>query len=83
MLFMNENFWLKQAKELSWVKFPKKIFSKNKNFPKWYEDGELDVYYNLIERHIKKKNWYFFCRLSKKNKIFKNKKNSQSSKYIL
>ncbi len=71
---MNENFWLKQAKELSWVKFPKKIFSKNKNFPKWYEDGELDVYYNLIERHIKKKIGIFFVDSQKKIKFLRIKK---------
>ena len=49
-------YWLNQAKKLKWSNFPKKIFSSDKsNHPRWYEDGKIDIYYNLIERNLKKK----------------------------
>jgi acetyl-CoA synthetase len=52
-------FWGKQAKRLDWFKTPTKI--KNTSFAydnvsiKWYEDGVLNVSYNCIDRHLKKR----------------------------
>ncbi|MFQ3234595.1 MAG: acetyl-CoA synthetase [Paraglaciecola sp.] len=49
-------FWAEQAKSLDWFTFPKKI--KNTSFDsdnvsiKWFEDGELNVAYNCIDRHL-------------------------------
>ena len=52
-------FWGKQAKRLDWFKAPTKI--KNTSFDydnvsiKWFEDGVLNVSYNCIDRHLKKR----------------------------
>ena len=54
----NENFWRKHAQRIDW----RKKFSKVKNVKyskedvsiKWYEDGELNVSYNCIDRNAKK-----------------------------
>jgi acetyl-CoA synthetase len=52
-------FWAKQAKRLDWFKAPTKI--KNTSFAyenvsiKWFEDGVLNVSYNCIDRHLKKR----------------------------
>jgi acetyl-CoA synthetase len=52
-------FWAEQAKSLDWFTFPKKI--KNTSFDshnlsiKWFEDGELNVSYNCIDRHLAKR----------------------------
>ena len=51
----SENFWREQAKILNWRHFPKKI--KDVNFSdhakiKWFEDGELNVAENCIDRHL-------------------------------
>jgi acetyl-CoA synthetase len=54
-----EKFWAKQAKRLDWFKVPTKI--KNTSFAydnvsiKWFEDGVLNVSYNCIDRHLKKR----------------------------
>ena len=54
-----ELFWSKVAKEhISWSKEFTKI--KNTNFYddvsiKWFEDGELNVCYNAVDRHAGKK----------------------------
>ncbi len=51
-----ETFWAEQAKSLDWVTVPTKI--KNTSFDahnvsiKWFEDGELNVTYNCIDRHL-------------------------------
>ena len=50
-----EGFWREQAERLTWSKRPTKI--KNVDFNgdvkiKWYEDGELNVAYNCIDRHL-------------------------------
>ena len=54
-----EKFWAKQAKRLDWFKFPKKIKNTNFSYPKvsikWFEDGILNVSYNCIDRHLKKR----------------------------
>ena len=52
-------FWAKHAKRLDWFKAPTKI--KNTSFAyehvsiKWFEDGILNVSYNCIDRHLKKR----------------------------
>ncbi len=54
-----EKFWAKQAKRLDWFKAPTRI--KNTSFDhenvsiKWYENGVLNVSYNCIDRHLKKR----------------------------
>lgn len=52
----SENFWKKQAERLTWIKPPTKI--KNTSFKapvsiKWFEDGELNITTNCIDRHLK------------------------------
>ena len=52
-------FWGKQAKRLDWFKAPTKIKNTTFEYPnvsiKWYEDGVLNVAYNCIDRHLKKR----------------------------
>ena len=54
-----DKFWAKQAKRLDWFRAPTKI--KNTSFAyenvsiKWFEDGVLNVSYNCIDRHLKKR----------------------------
>jgi len=54
-----DKFWAKHAKRLDWFKAPTKI--KNTSFAyenvsiKWFEDGILNVSYNCIDRHLKKR----------------------------
>jgi acetyl-CoA synthetase len=54
-----EKFWAKEAKRIDWFKFPKKIKNVSFAYPdvsiKWYEDGLLNVSYNCIDRHLKKR----------------------------
>ncbi|MDQ2091396.1 acetate--CoA ligase [Marimonas arenosa] len=51
-----DGFWAKQAERLTWAKTPTKI--KNVSFAhpdvsiKWFEDGELNVSANCIDRHL-------------------------------
>ena len=49
-------FWQAQAKRLDWINFPNKIKNVNYHIPdvsiKWFEDGELNVAYNCIDRHL-------------------------------
>jgi acetyl-CoA synthetase len=52
-------FWAQEAKRLHWFKTPSKI--KNTNFGpgevsiKWFEDGQTNVSYNCIDRHLAKR----------------------------
>ena len=54
-----DKFWAKQAKRIDWFE----IFQENKNatfeYPnvsiRWFEDGVLNVSYNCIDRHLKKR----------------------------
>jgi acetyl-CoA synthetase len=52
-------FWAKHAKRLDWFKAPSKIkntsFAYDKVSIKWFEDGVLNVSYNCIDRHLKKR----------------------------
>jgi acetyl-CoA synthetase len=50
-----ETFWAEQAERLDWMHFPSKIkdvsFSGDVHI-RWYEDGELNVCYNCVDRHL-------------------------------
>jgi len=52
-----EGFWAEQAKRLDWIKAPTKI--KNTSFDRdnvdirWFEDGQLNVAANCLDRHLK------------------------------
>jgi len=50
-----DGFWAEMAERITWFKKPTKI--KNTTFQgnvsiRWYEDGELNVCYNCIDRHL-------------------------------
>ncbi|WP_407642386.1 acetate--CoA ligase [Arboricoccus pini] len=52
----SDTFWREQAKTLKWDKLPTRI--KNVSFVdpvsiKWFEDGELNVSVNCVDRHLK------------------------------
>ncbi|WP_322865979.1 acetate--CoA ligase [Aquicoccus sp. G2-2] len=51
-----ETFWAEQAKALDWTKTPTKIKNVSYTHPdisiKWFEDGELNVSANCIDRHL-------------------------------
>jgi acetyl-CoA synthetase len=53
-----ETFWAKHGKRIDWFKPYTKV--KNTSFEgdvsiKWYEDGETNVSYNCIDRHLEKR----------------------------
>ncbi|MFZ1431528.1 MAG: acetate--CoA ligase [Geminicoccaceae bacterium] len=53
-----QKFWAEMAERLDWIKKPTLI--KNTSFEgdvsiRWYEDGELNVCYNCIDRHLAKR----------------------------
>ncbi len=56
-----EGFWAEQAKSIDWYKpftkdaIKKVNFSKENLEIKWFYDGELNVSYNCIDRHLKTK----------------------------
>ena len=39
-------FWKKNAEDVSWIKFPEKILTKNDFFYEWFSDGILNTSYN-------------------------------------
>jgi acetyl-CoA synthetase len=46
-------FWAEQAKQLHWHKpFTKTLDWSDAPFAKWFDDGELNVAYNCLDRHI-------------------------------
>jgi acetyl-CoA synthetase len=53
-----DGFWLEQAKSLSWFKEPTKSLeytwdTKNRKIEHtWFADGELNVSYNCLDRHL-------------------------------
>ena len=51
-----DGFWAEQAKRLDWFKFPTRIKNSTYAYPdvsiKWFEDGELNVSYNCLDRHL-------------------------------
>ena len=52
-----DNFWSKHAERIHWYKKFTKIkdiqYSKKNVNIKWFEDGNLNVSYNCIDRHAK------------------------------
>lgn len=52
-------YWAKEARRIDWFRFPKKIKNVSYKYPdvsiKWFEDGILNVSYNCIDRHLKKR----------------------------
>lgn len=60
-----EGFWAKLARELLvWHKpFTKTLNEENAPFYKWFEDGELNVSANCLDRHLEtipQQNRYYF-----------------------
>ena len=48
-----EEFWKEQSNEIEWFKKPEIILSKDQNdYPLWFEDGELNICYLAIDKHI-------------------------------
>jgi len=46
-------FWREQASEISWYNSPIKTLSTDHNgYPIWFEDGELNMSYLCIDKHI-------------------------------
>ena len=46
-------FWAEQARELHWDKpFTTVLDDSNPPFYKWFTDGELNVSYNCLDRHV-------------------------------
>ncbi|WP_296244030.1 MULTISPECIES: acetate--CoA ligase [unclassified Psychrobacter] len=53
----NDAFWAKRAELIDWIKKPTKISNINYDLEdfhiKWYEDGELNISVNCLDRHVK------------------------------
>lgn len=51
-----DRYWSEVAKRLDWFSFPTKIkdvsFDKADFHIRWFEDGELNVAYNCVDRHL-------------------------------
>lgn len=48
-----EGFWAEQARELHWhTPFTQTLDWSNPPFAKWFGDGELNVAYNCLDRHV-------------------------------
>lgn len=48
-----EGFWAEQARELHWhTPFTKVLDWSNPPFAEWFADGELNVAYNCLDRHV-------------------------------
>ncbi len=48
-----EGFWADQARKLHWHKpFTKTLDFQDAPFARWFEDGELNVSYNCLDRHV-------------------------------
>src|SRR5664279_3731547 len=49
-----QEFWAEKAKAIDWFKSPTKVLDdSNPPFYKWFPDGELNICYNAIDRHMK------------------------------
>ncbi len=52
----NEGFWADEAKRVDWSKPFTKVkdvsFARDDLHIRWYEDGELNVCYNCVDRHV-------------------------------
>jgi acetyl-CoA synthetase len=50
-----DEFWKKIAEKLAWFKFPKIIKNVSYRSPvaiEWFSDGEINVCYNCVDRHL-------------------------------
>ena len=48
-----ESFWKEQAKDLIWTKYFNRVLDKSdKYMQRWYPDGEMNICYNCIDRHV-------------------------------
>ena len=48
-----EAFWKEQADAIEWYTKPETVLSTDKNgYPLWYEDGELNICYLALDKHI-------------------------------
>ena len=51
-----DDFWLDQARRLTWTKAPTRAgnwsFEEDHFGIKWYEDGELNLSVNCLDRHL-------------------------------
>jgi propionyl-CoA synthetase len=48
-----EGFWAEKAKDLVWTKQPTKIVDTSDQYlHRWYPDGEMNICYNCIDRHV-------------------------------
>ena len=48
-----EDYWRQEAEDLQWFKKPSVILDQSEvNAPRWYPDGELNVCYNCLDRHV-------------------------------
>jgi acetyl-CoA synthetase len=47
-------FWAEQARRIDWITLPTKIsgWSYDPVEIKWYEDGELNICFNAVDRHV-------------------------------
>ncbi len=49
----HESFWKTQADAVEWYNKPEIILSKNQNnYPVWFKDGELNICYLALDKHI-------------------------------
>ena len=49
-----QEYWSEKAKAIDWFKQPSKALDdSNPPFYKWFPDGELNICYNALDRHIK------------------------------
>ncbi len=49
-----QEFWTEKAKAIDWFKPPSKVLDdSNPPFYKWFPDGELNISYNALDRHVK------------------------------
>jgi propionyl-CoA synthetase len=51
-----EKFWSEQAEQITWFKKWNKVYDKNNLLkPHWFKDGQLNIVYNCLDRHIRKR----------------------------
>ena len=48
-----EQFWLRQAKKIDWIKFPEKILTQDeRGFYQWFKGGTLNTCYLALDKHV-------------------------------
>lgn len=48
-----ETFWMNSAESLDWDKKPTKaLFDQNAPFYTWFDDGEINMCWNAVDRHV-------------------------------